>query len=519
MGLVFVALCLVCTVPAGMSADVVTLKQAITVGVAAMVGLLVLSWTAFRNPNRNPEANRKKSLKALQAGTMRVSETSGAISHVRYEGTSPGWVQVAAILLCAIAAAAFAAPLAARKAYQWNPNTGISPRIVGAGDEVRVKFDETLYSLKGLWFDRTTATVVNAEELGLEEGHSLIAGTKNSSWGDVISGQICTNENSRMFVDVHLPDNLAAGQIVKLEMTTKVRYPFAEKKYFVEKTAEFHDTAEFELSGPRAGAIYKSIRAYSFIGSMFAMALSAAVFYMHTESLRTKGNPAEVISVEEEQSFQQQLAAASADTDVSDQYSPPPTPAALAPKRPGRRIGVLVCGLIIFMMGFLMTLGAWSKLDDGKKSVNWPTVEGRVVFSTLKEHGNSRKRYSPDVTYEYQVDGRKFQSQRISFEAIKKSKDKRQVTAFIAKYPKDGTVQVYYDPEDPGNCTLVAGMKNAAGKTKGIFVCGFIALIGAVMVALGFTRKSSESPRAVAKRKAASRLTDGDQFSGYALGR
>ena len=44
-------------------------------------------------------------------------------------------------------------------------------------------------------------------------------------------------------------------------------------------------------------------------------------------------------------------------------------------------------------------------------------------------------------------------------------------------------------------------------------------LIGVVMVCVGFTRKSSESPRAVAKRRAASRTTDGGQWSGYALGR
>lgn len=87
---------------------------------------------------------------------------------------------------------------------------------------------------------------------------------------------------------------------------------------------------------------------------------------------------------------------------------------------------------------------------------SWPSTSGVVLSSSVqvRRSHNSSSEY-PVVVYQYEVDGKSYQGQRV------KASDKfisvrimGEARATVARYPVGARVSVYYDPNNPSESAL-----------------------------------------------------------------
>ena len=122
----------------------------------------------------------------------------------------------------------------------------------------------------------------------------------------------------------------------------------------------------------------------------------------------------------------------------------------------------LVCG------GFGLAILALliSSLREAAAMKRWPVAKGRVLSSTVEEYradagtgnfGGTRARmtlFRPVVVYEYEVDGRRFQGNRIA-QSPGMNKGVADFAEKIAqRYAKGGAIDVRYDPKRPAQSVL-----------------------------------------------------------------
>ncbi len=117
-------------------------------------------------------------------------------------------------------------------------------------------------------------------------------------------------------------------------------------------------------------------------------------------------------------------------------------------------------GLVALLAGATALVGwfVWRDWKAARASRAWPTASGTILSGELttqaerdSEEGTT-VHYVPRVRYVYEVDGRRYESDRIRFGNIKESEKKAR--AILDRYAPDSAVQVYYDPADPNRATL-----------------------------------------------------------------
>lgn len=116
-------------------------------------------------------------------------------------------------------------------------------------------------------------------------------------------------------------------------------------------------------------------------------------------------------------------------------------------------------------------------------SVDWPTTEGVIVESKLdswkEKDGDST--YSLSVAYEYDVNGEKHRSDRISNETIldKYMSDGTEANNRAAVYKVGSKHRVFYQPDHPATAVMVPGVDPAEVTVK-----SFINVLFSVMLFL-----------------------------------
>jgi hypothetical protein len=115
--------------------------------------------------------------------------------------------------------------------------------------------------------------------------------------------------------------------------------------------------------------------------------------------------------------------------------------------------------LIFGLVGAGLSYWGWTILQDARASATWPTAAGVVTssevdHSTDAEGGDS---YSPEVDYQYQVDGQTITNNQIKFGENSYS-SRRKAEEIAANYPLGQQVTVYYEPERPTNAVLEPGV-------------------------------------------------------------
>lgn len=85
---------------------------------------------------------------------------------------------------------------------------------------------------------------------------------------------------------------------------------------------------------------------------------------------------------------------------------------------------------------------------------SWPTTTGRVLASKVSQKNNDVKYGpTPDVTYAYEIDGKKYKGKTILRGGIS-SRGRKYSQEVVARYPKGAEVTVYYNPQNPSEACL-----------------------------------------------------------------
>jgi hypothetical protein len=114
--------------------------------------------------------------------------------------------------------------------------------------------------------------------------------------------------------------------------------------------------------------------------------------------------------------------------------------------------------LLALALATLLPCAALPKYLRAKSSVQWPQAKGVITSSHLVVgHFKQMKGYRGVVQYRYQVGSAEYSGSRFSFGrdhlAVQDAWQK-----VLDAYPVGKTVDVYYDPRDPGFAILEPGL-------------------------------------------------------------
>lgn len=124
------------------------------------------------------------------------------------------------------------------------------------------------------------------------------------------------------------------------------------------------------------------------------------------------------------------------------------------------KYGCLTVGF--FFLAVISLILGYKTIANSIMSKSWPTVQGTIVASNVSSRWNPGGAkgfytYYPIIRYKYKVNGSIYTNDRISYH--RKSSDRQWANKIVAKYPKDSSVQVFYQLDDPQNSVLEPGAK------------------------------------------------------------
>ncbi len=106
---------------------------------------------------------------------------------------------------------------------------------------------------------------------------------------------------------------------------------------------------------------------------------------------------------------------------------------------------------LFLVAGLATTAWGWKILARGRRTRQWPTVEGKVVHSAVKDQDSI-----PDIAYAYAVSGVEY---RATYQFPGGTQPSQELTAtYLAKFPTGSKVTVHYDPNHPDQATLEPGV-------------------------------------------------------------
>jgi len=120
------------------------------------------------------------------------------------------------------------------------------------------------------------------------------------------------------------------------------------------------------------------------------------------------------------------------------------------------RIARAVLSILMVVGAAVAIYGARLGMES-KFSENWPSVSGVIVASRVeKPRGAEAGGLQAKIVYEYSVAGKKYQGDRVSFNQGSgfAPDDPRKLTA---RYPRNASVKVHYDPGAPQKSVLEPG--------------------------------------------------------------
>ncbi len=116
-----------------------------------------------------------------------------------------------------------------------------------------------------------------------------------------------------------------------------------------------------------------------------------------------------------------------------------------------------VIGLVLFLI-ILRSLGVLWGVNiyfTEKNSQNWPSTIAVVKESkVIGPIGKKQDTYSPEWTYEYFVNSKKYISKRTAFGVHKGFNNKSKAELELSRHPVSSEVKVIYNPENPSHAAL-----------------------------------------------------------------
>ena len=133
-----------------------------------------------------------------------------------------------------------------------------------------------------------------------------------------------------------------------------------------------------------------------------------------------------------------------------------------------------------FLGGAAAIFFGYRNRQKATESLNWPKVPGTITEAEVRKdydtdaEGFTTTTYVPEIKYQYQVGGEEFSNQQISFGGTKTYSSSKKAEEALSQYPVNGSVSVYYNPENPEESVLVQG-------TKGTMT---LIIVGAAFIAI-----------------------------------
>ena len=125
-------------------------------------------------------------------------------------------------------------------------------------------------------------------------------------------------------------------------------------------------------------------------------------------------------------------------------------------KKASENAAILIVALLVFGLVF----GGFGlyRYSVGKKSVSWPSVEGKISYARVEStRSDGKQKYRPAVKYNYVVNSKPYTGNRVT--ASDDLKNNRGSAMDVLKnYPVGSVVPVYYDPADPVTSLLEPGI-------------------------------------------------------------
>ena len=132
-------------------------------------------------------------------------------------------------------------------------------------------------------------------------------------------------------------------------------------------------------------------------------------------------------------------------------------------------LGIVILGATTVIGGAVILLGVgvgilyfvgWPGYQEAKESVRWPRVTGTILSSkVVRNLGQGRGTYSPNISYSYVVDGKKFQSSQIFVGGHFGSGFSHYAHRYVKKYPVGKGVMVRYSLKENSKSALEPGVK------------------------------------------------------------
>lgn len=108
---------------------------------------------------------------------------------------------------------------------------------------------------------------------------------------------------------------------------------------------------------------------------------------------------------------------------------------------------------LFFLFGFFGLAGGLWHLAKMISTLFWPAVKGVVVQSGVRASDGF---FSPDITYSFEVDGRKYESSAVDIGRAE-SGDEAGPQQIVRRYGEGKEVVAHYNPKKPGESVLIPG--------------------------------------------------------------
>ena len=134
---------------------------------------------------------------------------------------------------------------------------------------------------------------------------------------------------------------------------------------------------------------------------------------------------------------------------------------------------------LLFVVAGIACIGVGSvKVHQGLSSKGWIPVEATMLKSEVDSHLRKKKRrYRVKVLYQYEWEGRSYQSEQLSFSGFGSSRSRYDAEKAHDEFPQGKTVTAYVKPGDPETAVLKPGTSFAA--------C-FVPLLGLIFTGASF---------------------------------
>ena len=135
-----------------------------------------------------------------------------------------------------------------------------------------------------------------------------------------------------------------------------------------------------------------------------------------------------------------------------------------------KHISIFKFGYRLFILSSIILIAIGSiNIYKAYKTTNWPSTQGRITSSEITTRSDTYRDsttnrlseetyYNAHITYEYEINGIIYSNDDVKVGGTIGTTSINWARETLNQYPKDKIVNIYYNPEDPGQSVLEVGL-------------------------------------------------------------